>query len=407
MIDRKGPLRRAFSFAHEGGRREEKHLAEANLSYMRIPLRSFALTLSLSLLGGTLLVGATATAGPGPGYFASDNVEWVTNIPVNTDSAGARLKGNFFYITSSNSLQIYDVTEPIAPQRVGILPLPQQPAFAEEDVDTNGRIVLISTLGTLFVVDVEDKTNPAIIGELDNADQHTYTCVLDCKYAYGSGGIIVDLKDPTAPKEAGDWGDGMPASSGHDVTEIKPGLIMTSTQPLMFLDARKNPTKPKLLAVGANEDRRFIHSNLWPRAGKDKFLLVGGESSGPSCDEGSGAAFMTWDVTKIGKTRTFSMIDEYYVKNGLPTDGDALANSFCTHWFEVHPSFKNGGLLAMGWYEHGTRFLEVTPKGQIKENGYFLPVGGSTSAAYWMNDEILYAVDYQRGIDILRYTGKP
>ena len=33
-------------------------------------------------------------------------------------------------------------------------------------------------------------------------------------------------------------------------------------------------------------------------------------------------------------------------------------------------------------------------------------VGGATSGAYWITNRILYAVDYQRGIDILRYTGK-
>jgi hypothetical protein len=30
---------------------------------------------------------------------------------------------------------------------------------------------------------------------------------------------------------------------------------------------------------------------------------------------------------------------------------------------------------------------------------------GSTSAAYWLNRRVVYAVDYTRGIDILRYNG--
>ena len=60
----------------------------------------------------------------------------------------------------------------------------------------------------------------------------------------------------------------------------------------------------------------------------------------------------------------------------------------------------------MGWYEHGTRFLRVSSKGKISEVGYFLPAGGSTSAAYWVGRNIVYAVDYNRGLDILRFTGK-
>ena len=363
-------------------------------------LVSFALTI---VSGSTVAASPVDdAAGPGPGYFASDNVEWITNIPVNIDSAGAHILGDYFYITTSNGLTIYDISTPETPQRLGFLPMPQQPYFAEEDVDTNGKILLISTLDTLYVVDVEDKSNPTPIGEIAGSDQHTYTCVLDCTYAYGSEGLIISLKDPTKPKLVGDWTEGTNVTSTHDVTEVKPGLIMTSTQPLLYLDARKNPAKPKTLAIGVNEDGRFIHSNLWPNGGKDRMLLVGGESGGPTCDESDGA-FMTWNVSNIKRTHSFTMLDEYRVKNGLPTDGDAAANLYCTHWFDTHPTYRNGGLVAMGWYEHGTRFLTVTPKGKILENGYFVPVAGSTSAAYWANDEIVYAVDYNRGIDILRY----
>ena len=375
---------------------------------MRLIRIVLALAASLSLLSLQIPANADVLAeGPGPGGFSSDNLEWLGFSPIDVDSAGARLKGKFFYITSSNSLRIYDVSTPESPERLGVMPLPQQPVFAEEDVDTNGRILLISTLNDLYVIDVEDKTNPQPIATVAGVDEHTYTCVLDCRYAYGSEGAIIDLRNPTKPKAVGDWGEGNPATSGHDVTEVRPGIVMTSTQPMMLLDARKDPVKPKVIALGSNEDGRFIHSNTWPNKGKDRMMLVGGETVGPQCGEGSGAAFMTWDMTKVGKTRTFSMIDEYYVTNGLPTDGNAPANQYCTHWFETHPTYENGGLVAMGWYEHGTRLFNITPQGKIEEAGYHVPIGGSTSATYWINDEIIYAVDYQRGIDILRFTGDP
>ena len=348
----------------------------------------------------------TGSAGPGP-HFASENVEWVTNMPLAIDSSGANFVGDYMYITTSRDLTIYDISQPESPQRLGFLPLPQQPYFAEEDVDTNGKILLVGTYpDTLYVIDVEDKSNPVVLGQVDGADQHTWTCVLDCKWAYGSEGLIADLRKPETPKIVGSWGEGMPAQSGHDVTEIAPGLIVTSTSPIMYLDARKDPTKPKLVAVGDAGDQ-YVHGNLWPHAGKDKFLLVGGESSGPSCDESGGSAqFMTYDASKAKKSGQFSLIDTFTVKNGNPTEGDAAADLYCAHWFDTHPTYRNGGLVAMAWYEHGTRFLQVDKKGQIKEVGWFLPIAGSTSATYWINDEILYAVDYNRGIDILRYTGK-
>ncbi len=345
--------------------------------------------------------GAALDRGPGPGYFASDNVSWVTNIPIETDSPGARIVGKYLYITTARNLSIYDISTPESPQLTGFLPMPQVPQFAEEDVDTNGKILLIGTFGTLYVIDVEDKSNPTTIGEVAT-DAHTFSCVLNCRWAYGSDGQVVDLRDPTAPEEVGSWTEGMPVQGSHDVTEVAPGFVVTSSQPILLLDARKDPAHPKLLASGANKDGRFIHSNLWPRRMRDRFLLVGGESGGPFCE--NGAAFMTWDATKWRKTRTFTMIDEYRVTDGLPTDGNALVHTFCTHWFETHPKYRNGGLVAMAWYEHGTRFFDISSKGEIEEAGYFLPLGGSTSAAYWVNEEIVYAVDYQRGIDILRFA---
>lgn len=175
----------------------------------------------------------------------------------------------------------------------------------------------------------------------------------------------------------------------------------------MFLDAREDQTSPQVLAVGNPFDDRFIHDAVWPRAGRDRFLLVGGESGGPFCGEKTSAAFMVWDTKGWKKKGVFRMVDEYRVTDGLPTDGDALIHTFCSHWTEAHPTFKNGGLLAKAWYEHGVRFLRVTKDGQIEEEGYFLPVGGATSAAYWVTDEIVYTADYQRGIDILRFTGTP
>ncbi len=356
---------------------------------------------ALSLAGLPADAAAPVSAGPTAGGWTSDNVEYVAHVPLNYDSPGARLVGKFLYLTTSRDLRVYDVSDPVSPELVGTLAVGQTPYFAQEDVDTNGKILLIGGL----VINVRDKSNPTIIGS-HSANEHTISCVLGCKWAYGSAGSIVDLRDPKNPKVVGEWDTGMPAQGSHDVTEVAPGLVLTSSQPILLLDARKNPAKPRLLAVGSNEDRRFIHSNLWPRRMKDKFLLVGGETPGPTCG-GAAAAFMTWDATRWKKTRNFTMIDEYRVEQGVPTNGDAPANLFCTHWFDTHPTYSNGGLVAQGWYEHGVRFLDINSKGKIKEAGWFVPWGGSTSAAYWIDDEIVYSVDYNRGLDILRFTGKP
>ena len=114
---------------------------------------------------------------------------------------------------------------------------------------------------------------------------------------------------------------------------------------------------------------------------------------------------MTYD--KVECTNRFALKDTYRVENGTYTDSapDTNALGCSAHWFEVQPTWKDGRMLAAGYYEHATHFLKVSTEGQIRRVGYFLPHAGSTSAAYWINRNVVYAVDYTRGIDILRYNG--
>jgi hypothetical protein len=225
--------------------------------------------------------------------------------------------------------------------------------------------------------------------------------VLDCTYAYADSGQIIDLRNPATPVNTGKrWTTGKPASSSHDVTEVSPGLIVTSSDPVLYLDAREDPTNPTLLAKSPNR-ARFAHGNLWPNQGTDKFLLVGGETTGPTCS-GASAQFVTMDASNW-QENGFTQIDEYRVVNGTPNQGNAAADLFCAHWFDDHPDFNGGGLVAMAWYEHGTRILDIDDSGEITEVGWFIPAGGSTSAVYWATKSVIYSIDYNRGFDIIEY----
>jgi hypothetical protein len=363
-----------------------------------------------------------ATAGPSVGGNSTDNVEFVQFVPFEgPTTTGARVIGKYLYVTSWKSFSIYDISDPMNPALASQTPFasdaPQQgdPArFENEDVATNGKILIFSEelpRGIVYIYDVEDKTNPVLLATSPGG-QHTMSCILDCKYLYGSDGNILDLRNPSKPKLMKEkWTDGMPVSGGHDVNEVAPGLVLTSTDPMLFLDARKNPLKPKLLAAGATMNE-FIHSNEWPNNATDKFALTSGETWTPGVDarcKANSAGLGTWDASNWRKTHTLTLIDVWRPKNGTYTDGNPVINGpfgCSSHWFQEHPTFKNGGLVAAGFYNHGTRFLDVQSDGKIKEAGWFIPHGGGTSAAYWVTDRIVYAVDYQRGFDVLRYNGK-
>lgn len=374
--------------------------------------RRFLAMLSFALLCTGLPV---VSAGPVTPGFASPNVEWLTNIPLHVDSAGARVLGKHLYASDSRAITIYDISNPELPVPLSVTPLPEVPYFAQEDLETNGKILVLgqgrdtgNVTDVLFVFDVTNKSLPRLLTTFRGASSHTISCVLDCRYLYNSNGQIVDLREPATPKLVGDWRKGLKFVQGaHDVTEVSPGLVVTSTNPVLLLDARKDPVRPKVLAKGSAPDDRFVHANLWPNRGTDRFLLVGGETGSGGCADEEAGAFMTWDTTGWSKSKKFRMVDEYRPPDSLPNEGGFPLSTYCTHWFTTRPGYRNGGLVAMGWYEHGTRFLNVTRKGRIEEKGWFLPAGTSASAAYWVTKDVLYLIDYQRGLDIVRFHDKP
>lgn len=363
-----------------------------------------------SLLAAVAVATAVAVTPSSATGFSSSNVEYVKTVPFEAGApTGARLVGDYLYVAGAKTFSIYDVSDPVTPALESITPVGFQ--FANEDVDTNGEVLIMSAdneIRKLFVWDVTDKAKPVKLAELEDMRDHNFACVLDCTWAYGSRGSIVDLRDPANPRVAGSWGGGVTPGDGFDTTEVSPGIVLASTRILRLLDARKNPAEPKLLASATTPDNRLLHSSRWPRGGKDRFALVQEETFAEvRCDEDSGT-FMTWDTRSWRKTKTFRLVDSYRATGGTYTDGSPAANALgCTAmWFQEHPDFHDGGVVAAAWFEHGTRFLEVAPTGRIAEVGHFLPFGGSTIASYWITDEIVYSVDYARGIDILRFTAE-
>ena len=385
-------------------------------------LKFFAL-LAVPAMVAILLAPTTAVGGPSAGGYASDNVEWLTHVPFNGPTAtGANFitdgGDKYMVVTGWHNFVIYDINDPTAPQQIAIEPFGFK--FENEDVATNGEIMLFSeTLpqSNLHVYDIEDKTNPVLLATVPGAGDHTTECILDCKFAYGSEGTITDLRNPAKPKLLKEkWTDGQPPVGGtHDVTEVAPGIVLTSTDPMLVLDARKNPAKPKFLAQSSKDGYKSIglpfHSNLWPRNMKDRFVIAGGETccGAEQCNEEDAASFSTWDTKNWKKTGELKVVDQWWAYQGTVTDGGGVASApfGCSpHWFTTQPGWNNGGTVAVGWYNSGTKFLEVDKKGKIEQIGFFLPAGGGTSGAYFVNKEIVYSVDYQRGIDVLRYSGK-
>lgn len=403
-----------------------------------------AATLSLSMLSPA----AAMPAGPGPGHFSSDNVTWISVNPRHSGSDGGRLVDGYFYVTDPRGVFIYDVANPAAPVLKGSVTIIQsedRAALGQEDVDTNGEILIVDAINPddgaaasyeLLVIDVKDKTAPRVVGSVGTTD-HTWTCVQDCSYAYGRTGEIVDLTNPAAPKVAANWKTSVSGSGyTHDFTEVAPNRLMSSGQPSFYLDTT-NPLKPKKLStVKTTFSSLGYHHNLWPRRAADSFLLMGTEIApagatnnfaGSDC-QGDGE-IATYDTAEIRAAEqyaaehpdeawgagaatppVFKKLGTWRIApgRGVWTDGKAPGHVlYCEHWFDTHPEWNNGGLVVTGHYDSGTRFLSVDAAGAIKEVGWFAPVAGYTGSAFWVSKDIVYVLDYRRGLDILRFTPTP
>ena len=389
---------------------------------------------------------AQAPVLPGGDSVVSDNVTHVGKFPFMGDGIGGRVIGDIFYATSTVGLFTFDVSDPGAPKQLGSTMFDIH--WENEDVPTNGKVLGISAsaggtncpsgeTGCLNLYDVSDPASPTYISSAVGFSAHTAECVLDCSWFYGSEGQIVDARDVKDPKtldvtwteKAIEQGYDVTqvSSSPHDVTEVAPGYVLSSSQPAVLMSLLPEhggaPDNPVVIASGNNEDLRFIHSSEWPRQGKDKFILIGGESvlgpvgngGGPCTDEV--AAFMTWDASAVidgkggfNRGASFSMVDEVRPYNGNYADGGHPDDKFgCSvHWFKYHPTFRNGGEVAVSMYEHGTRIFNVSPEGKLTEVDYALPIAGAASAPYWGPDgKHFYTADYQRGMDIWRWDGTP
>jgi hypothetical protein len=108
----------------------------------------------------------------------------------------------------------------------------------------------------------------------------------------------------------------------------------------------------------------------------------------------------------MGLLSTFSVNGQegqFHGTVGTTTVGDCSA-----HWFTV-----KGDIVALGNYEQGTRFVDVSDPRNPKQVGWYrVPardatdtqpaiISSDTAGAYW-HGKYVYIADYQRGIDIIK-----
>ena len=404
----------------------------------------------------------------------SNNVEPLATLPI-PHPIGARFRDNFMYVTTTEGLTVYDITDPELPVPVGALPLPH---FENEDVDLGGDILLVSNdpsegVGVLYVIDISNPRTPILKSvlptgfisveipgfieqpePLEDGIGHTASCIQDCDFAYlagtGAGIEIVDLRNPGAPVRVKRfqppirgiathdvqvdgqglaWIVGYEGSTAYDVRDpLNPKLVMRTDESIHNSGQLGFPGPDPIFGIGGkgetpidlihHDSLRFHKKSTWgdfeqkpsktyPAGGTGKVVgIVEEDYQRPTC-EGAGS-FQTWGITdKRTSTgaKKLVLLDLFQTELQSLVEGRGWApvTGLCSaHYFD-----ERDGLVAGGWYEEGTRFLDVSDPAGIRQVGYWVPTKGETWSVLFSPTDptgsIVYALDFARGIDVLRF----
>ncbi|MCA1822847.1 MAG: LVIVD repeat-containing protein [Mycobacteriales bacterium] len=429
----------------------------------RLALLAAASTLALPTLAGTLTAAhATPVA---PGSFSSPNVEWLGNIP---DAAGISAKfitdggkAKWMYLSTSKGLTIYDVSNPELPLPAGSLPLPN---FENEDIDGNDKLAVISTSpgGDVYVIDTTNKNLPTLAAHLttNDGDAHTSNCIDACdRWLYSTEGSYlkaIDLQQALAGGSDAQvihrinfddyvgavhdvdqdatgivWMTGGNGGAGYAVHPLTTGVSAALRQRTRNASPLNPVNVTNMIVNGKNWGRDksvndfILHNSKRPSRATYRqtpgasqieqggvFLTTEedylGDTGGGAAECSGAGRFHTWDAT--GSTATgapLRKLDTFTLSEGTldPIKGDRqVATPFCgAHWFTVQDN-----IVAIGMYDAGTRFLDVSDPRKIRQVGFFFSADQETWASYWVpGSNIAYSVDLERGLDILQYKGTP
>jgi hypothetical protein len=374
------------------------------------------------------LLAAAPAAAAGPDHVASSDVTLVQNVRQTGQSWGGGLHGDRLVVAGAGQLTVFDVAQPAAPALLGVAPLGN--AGESDDVPGNGKWAAVAESNCLDAPHTACVAIFSVTGvpqRIASLPLHALSvaCVLECRYLWATGdNTIIDMADPTAPKVVGeflDLQDEDVEAGCYSTREMRPGVVMAACDPALVISTRPehggSERRPVVIAQADTENFQSTaplggvpHGARWPGA-RDRFLMTTTETpfSG-TCGGDDLGAFVLWDARPVleGGGR-FRAMATWRPANGTYLDGRSPYNAVgCSpHFIAEHPSFRDGGLVAVAALENGVRFLRITPEGRIEEHGFFLGLGGTAALPIWHPDgRVLYVVDYARGLDVLTYTGE-
>lgn len=398
---------------------------------MPSPLRRLAVV--LAALAGLVLAGMPSTAGVPAPAASSRSLTSLGLLPDHVGGASSMvLRGARLFVLDATSVSVYDVRRPETPALIGRLRTGKRHFANALQVSADGTRMLLPHAGylrgsddALVVYDVTPDAGLRQRGVLRGFPETVY-CVDDCRWGYGRAGSVLDLRDADTPRvvaragASGAWNRraGLKNTSAAHLEQVRPGVLVAALTkgifddrilPLPVLDVR-DPRRPRVLAAAASPSEResFVRAQ-WPQQGRDRFLLAQTVFNGEDLFCTSDGGFVTYERTAAGR---FVQRARFGLQRGTYVDGSPAANPLLNCGggrFDAHPGFRNGGLVLTGQLEHGVRAVRVGGSGTVTEVGHHLPVASYVTQVLFASrnaqERIAFALDSERGVEVLRWDG--
>ena len=361
------------------------------------------------------------------------------------DGVGATIVGDNMYVTSTHALTIFDIkTNPAEPKMLGVVHARRrvrERGGPDQREDPRhlvrhllrrrrpGRPRRTPAARCLTLYDVTDPENVKLLTSIPDAGDHTSACLLDCTWILGLRGLghrRCATRRTARSSAATGWTSiaeqgWEQTKSCHHVREIQPGILLGSCQPLILMSVR---ARGRRLAEQAGRARHRhqrgppLHP-LQPLAARTARTSSCSSAARPTPQPQ--CADTVVGLHDLGRHEGHQRlggflkgVDVLAARRGAAgqrhiPDGHSAYNVLgCSvHWFEEHPTFNNGGLVALAEYENGTRFLQIS-RGQDRRAGLLpaprrLDLGAALEP---VRPEDRLRVDYTRGVDVLRWKGE-
>jgi LPXTG-motif cell wall-anchored protein len=411
--------------------------------------------------------GPRATPGQQVPVILSDNVQLVTTRPETLAISGVfATTGSYYYVSSIDSISVYDTKDPLNPTLVGILPNlvfeNEAISYGERKVgEVIERFVLVGSdpvaipidpalrpapnLGgkEVYVIDVTDPTKPHVRSQAQTSTStHTVHCMdAGCRHAYTAGRndkfSILDLTDLDKPAElktvASPAAMGSFAAGHHWAIDHAGIAWHTGGGGMAAFDIR-DPVNPVLLNATDKQGTStpwndfILHNSFRPNAtafagsataapsvAAGNVVLVTEEDyfdSGEELDCAQAGSFETWYVPTLDATAFKAANPDGKQDRGTirPLDrinpvkvGDGLSAPVGGFCSAHWFDYHQSGIVAQAYYQQGMRLIDVRDPTHLAQYGFFTSGASEVWDAYFVPERDANGVDTGRSTNVV-YT---